>query len=395
MLEPGWDVECDLTPNVQLLLEVEQRKSNRHVEGLRSGAVKNVLRVSDQLHRMLEAELGTSKTEVSRSRSQLSDCLARALLAAFPDRLAIRRSATGGRGLMVGGRGVKLDDASRVKSSRLFLCLDANAGAGEARVRKATAIASEWLLNEHLSYVDERFFHPNQAAVVTRRRLYYLGLLLSETPIETPADEVTARCLARAAAACFERLLPSKDKPLQAWLARLRWLSNCLPEAGLPRLDETQVLEEMIADWCYGLRRLDELKELPWKSLLESTLDSTARRLLAEEAPASFVLPSGREVLLQYELGKPPILAAKIQELFGLYDTPRLAGGRIALLLHLLAPNGRVHQITDDLRSFWTNTYPTVRKELRGRYPKHAWPEEPHSAAGISLGGAKSKNAKG
>ncbi|MEZ6079146.1 MAG: ATP-dependent helicase C-terminal domain-containing protein [Pirellulaceae bacterium] len=95
------------------------------------------------------------------------------------------------------------------------------------------------------------------------------------------------------------------------------------------------------------------------------------------QLPEQVTLPNGRVVLLQYEAGKPPVLAARIQEFFGWSQTPRLADGRVPLLLHLLAPNGRVHQITDDLASFWTNTYPLVRKELRGRYPKHAWPENP------------------
>src|SRR5205807_7670013 len=90
--------------------------------------------------------------------------------------------------------------------------------------------------------------------------------------------------------------------------------------------------------------------------------------------------PSGNEIRLRYEEGRPPVLAARIQELFGLRETPRLAAGRAPVLLHLLAPNHRPQQVTDDLASFWSRTYPEVRKELRARYPRHAWPEDPWSA---------------
>jgi ATP-dependent helicase HrpB len=89
---------------------------------------------------------------------------------------------------------------------------------------------------------------------------------------------------------------------------------------------------------------------------------------------------SGSRLALTYEVGRPPVLAVRIQELFGLTETPRIAGGRVPVLLHLLAPNGRPQQVTDDLASFWANTYPQVRKDLRARYPKHAWPDDPLTA---------------
>ena len=98
------------------------------------------------------------------------------------------------------------------------------------------------------------------------------------------------------------------------------------------------------------------------------------------EAPERIAVPSGNRIAVAYEEGRPPVLAARIQELFGLTETPRVAGGRVKVLLHLLAPNYRPQQVTDDLASFWKNGYPIVRKELRGRYPKHAWPEDPWNA---------------
>ena len=103
----------------------------------------------------------------------------------------------------------------------------------------------------------------------------------------------------------------------------------------------------------------------------------------AGEAPERIEVPSGSHIRIEYEEGRAPVLAARIQELFGLTETPRVATGRVKVLLHLLAPNHRPQQVTDDLASFWANTYPQVRKELRGRYPKHSWPDDPLTAEAI------------
>ena len=109
------------------------------------------------------------------------------------------------------------------------------------------------------------------------------------------------------------------------------------------------------------------------------------------DAPERYRLPSGREAVVIYADDKPPVVAARIQELFGLTATPRLAGGRVALVIHLLAPNQRPVQITDDLSSFWRSTYAEVRKVLRGRYPKHDWPEDPMNATPTSRVGKKGR----
>lgn len=373
----GVSGECDVMRQVVALQRFSQHRQIEHEVGtLKIAAAQHVLRVAEQLQQLLSSFQSRAEDSKSAQGIDVEHALRHALLVAFPDRLAQRRAAGQARGLMVGGRGVKLDESSSVRKSELFLCLDVDAAGSEARVRQASAMEAHWLPEKFLEQRDERFFHPTAEAVVTRRRIYFLDLLLSETPIETPADQQTAQLLAATAAERFERLLPTKDKALHSWLARVAWLTRELPDAPLPRLD-VENLARLISGWCYGLRKLDELKQLPWKDLLEGELSPAGRKLLVTQAPEQIKLPSGRVVLLQYEAGKPPVLAARIQEFFGWTHTPRLAEGRTPLLLHLLAPNGRVQQITDDLASFWANTYPLVRKELRGRYPKHAWPENP------------------
>src|SRR5262249_13759005 len=112
----------------------------------------------------------------------------------------------------------------------------------------------------------------------------------------------------------------------------------------------------------------------------QSHLTHAQRQAIERDAPERLQVPSGSRIALRYELGRPPILAVRIQEIFGWHDTPCIAAGRVPVLLHLLAPNHRPQQVTDDLASFWANTYPQIRKELRARYPKHAWPENPLEA---------------
>jgi ATP-dependent helicase HrpB len=155
-----------------------------------------------------------------------------------------------------------------------------------------------------------------------------------------------------------------------------------VPELNLPAFDSTD-LRDLLEHLARGRRSLAELRNGPWLDLLKGQLTYEQLRAVEREAPDRLEVPSGSHIRVEYEEGRPPVLAARIQELFGLTETPRLGGGRAKVLLHLLAPNYRPQQVTDDLASFWANTYPQVRKELRGRYPKHAWPEDPLTAEAV------------
>jgi ATP-dependent helicase HrpB len=142
----------------------------------------------------------------------------------------------------------------------------------------------------------------------------------------------------------------------------------------------------MLAEACAGRRSREELRSVPLGALLKNHLHWPLDRLLEEHAPETIVVPTGNAIRIEYSPGQSPVLAVRLQELFGWTDTPRLAGGRVPLLLHLLGPNYRPVQITDDLRSFWSTTYFQVRKDLRVRYPKHSWPEDPLTAKPVAKG---------
>jgi ATP-dependent helicase HrpB len=350
---------------------------------LHHGGASNVLRTSEQLYGLVDVPLA------ARAADPVTAVM-RALLEAFPDRLARLRPGTQDRATMVGGRGVRLDGGSRVRQEPFLLAIDLDDAGGEARVRQASAVDPAWLEEEplagtNLRKVEELLFAPSRRQVEARLRTYWADLVIDETPIAISNAAAAAELLAREAAAQLDRLLPADDSAAGKFLARIRWLAAAAPDLGLPTLDNA-ALAALLPEVCSGLRSLDEIASADWLSRLQAAVGYERLAEIDRLAPSSHELPNGKRHPLIYEAGKPPTLAVRIQELFGIRDTPRIAGGRVAVLLHLLGPNHRPQQVTSDLASFWQNTYPTVKKELRRRYPKHAWPDDPLSAQASGSG---------
>ena len=303
------------------------------------------------------------------------------LLLAFPDRVVKQRGAARA-GVMVGGRGVQLGPESVVREADLYLALDAREdrrpGSLVVQVSMASLVRLEWLealfpenlRRERLTRYDEL-----RRRVISATRLWYHDLLLREDLDSSldleQAGRVLAEILRPQAASLFRG-----DANAATWLARFDFVSRAVPELNWPEFSD-DVFAELLDQVCQGKSELDQVKRTDRIPFLQSRLERLQNRELQDSAPEAIVIPSGRSVRLTYEPGRPPILAARIQELFGWTETPRLARGRVSVLLHLLGPNNRPVQITDDLNSFWKTTYHQVRKDLRGRYPKHAWPEEP------------------
>jgi len=343
------------------------------------GGAHNVLRVAEQLYHLVDVPLAERAADPAAA-------LMLALLEAFPDRLAKLRPGTQDRAAMVGGRGVRLD-SSRLRGEPLFLAIDLDDASGEADVRLASAVERSWLDLEALATAnlttgEELLFHPSRRQVEARLRTSWMDLALEETPTAIRDEAAAAALLAREAAAVFDRVMPPVDSPAGAFLARLRWLAATMSDLALPTLDDA-ALKSLLPELCSGLRSLDEVRAADWLSRLQAAVGYDRLTEIDRLAPTHLDLPNGKRFKLQYEPSGPPILAVRIQELFGVTETPRIAGGRIPLVLHLLGPNHRPQQVTSDLASFWKNTYPTVKKELRRRYPKHKWPDDPLAVAPI------------
>jgi len=231
-------------------------------------------------------------------------------------------------------------------------------------------------------------FDPDRERVVARRRTRYHDLVLDET-VHIDVDRTAASEVLAAVARADPSATGAVGDEEERLLARLRFLTAALPDLGLP--DPGAVLAEAVASLAAGCTSLRELRARDVGAAIVGLLDHAQRTALTREAPATFRLPGGRDAPVRYEPGRPPAVAARIQEVFGLLATPRLARGRVPLVLELLAPSQRPVQITDDLASFWRTTYPEVRKVLRGRYPKHDWPDDPLAATPRSRPGRRGK----
>jgi ATP-dependent helicase HrpB len=175
------------------------------------------------------------------------------------------------------------------------------------------------------------------------------------------------------------RAIFDSDKKAAQVLQRLAFLRQHVPEKPWPTCTDEE-LSQLLARSCAGKRTIQQVKEQDLTELLLSELDWRLRRDLDELAPETITVPTGNRIRLEYSSGKQPALAVRLQEVFGWLATPRIAAGRVPLVMELLGPNFRPVQITSDLASFWKSAYFEVRKDLRVRYPKHAWPEDPLSA---------------
>ena len=374
---PEVDHASDLLLRLDLLEEAERSGLSRarlSSLGLDPAAALAVLRLRDLLLRRFPPPAAAARPP--------EEALLRLVLAGFPDRIARRRRPGGAEAILAGGTPLAFDSRCSVRSAELVAVVETSASPnGPDRIRLASAVERDWLADlpgEPLRRLTVRTWDDASGRVAARERLVYDELVLEERDVPAPLDVETARLLLEAARGDLPRALglDGEVARLRARAAFLRW---SMPELELPALDEEALLG-LLPGLVAGHRRLSDLRAIPLDPLLRELLGARNVRLLDTNAPESLPIPTGRRLPLRYEDDGPPVLAVKLQELFGLAETPRVAAGRVPVLLHLLSPAGRPVQVTSDLASFWSRTYPEIRKELRGRYPKHPWPEDPWSA---------------
>jgi ATP-dependent helicase HrpB len=229
---------------------------------------------------------------------------------------------------------------------------------------------------------EERVSWDAEAGAVRARERERLGaIVLRDRPLRHPDASVLAATLLRAVARDGLRALPWTDaaRQLQQRITFLHHLDPTWPDISDAALATTTA--DWLAPHIYGLTRLDELRRLDLGQILLGLLTWEQRTALDELAPPHVIVPSGSRIRVDYSDPSAPVLAVRLQELFGLTETPRLARGRVGLTLHLLSPAHRPVQVTTDLAGFWRTGYFDVRKELKGRYPKHHWPDDPLHAA--------------
>ncbi|WP_236685931.1 ATP-dependent helicase HrpB [Pseudoxanthomonas suwonensis] len=318
---------------------------------------------------------------------ELGDLLAHA----FPDRIAARHPADPLRYQLANGRTARLFDDSALRGEPWLVASELRfEPRGDALLLRAAPVDESRLRSDFPERFVERegvAWDADKRALVARRESRFDRIVLDSRPAGRVDPAQAAQALTDAVRELGLVALPWSEG-LRQWQARVVSLRQWMPDLGLPDVSDA-ALAASLDDWLRpafaGKTRLDALAEEELGEALKSPLDWGQRQQLDRLAPVRISVPSGMERRIDYALdhegmAQPPVLAVKLQELFGLADTPRIADGRVPLTLHLLSPGGRPLQVTQDLKGFWDRTYPEVRKEMKGRYPRHPWPDDPWNA---------------
>jgi ATP-dependent helicase HrpB len=300
---------------------------------------------------------------------------------AYPDRLAQQRGAPG-QYRLASGRGAELalDDPLAREPYLAVATLDA--GQKSARIYLAAPISPgevETDFADLIQTAESVVWNAREAVVEAKRQRKLLALVLEEKPLQKPDPEALRAAMLEGIRQMGLAALPW-NATTQSLRARLAFLRRVLPEKNWPDWSDAALLETLplwLGPYLDNVSRRAHLERIDLHAALTASLDWQQRQALDELAPTHLDVPSGSRVPLDYESGEQPVLAVRLQEMFGATETPRIAGGRVPVLLHLLSPARRPVQVTQDLASFWAGAYKAVKADLKGQYPKHYWPDDP------------------
>lgn len=368
--------EPDITERLRIF--TDWRAGSEQRTGVDTNALRAVDRTARQLCRLLRipAHHGEGMHD--------HEMIARILLAAYPDRLGKKREDGEGRFLLAQGRGVRLSAACSLGSSEYLVALVLDAGEkGEGTVHIACPLTADIVRAEcsgHIETVRSVLWDKRRqriAGSVVER----IGAVVLTTKPFRPSDSEATPLLCEAIADNPDLLSYSSDaEQLRGRVALMQRYFTDEPWPDLSAAASADSAADWLAPFLSGVRSVEQLKQLNLLPALKERLSWEQKRKLDERAPTHLQVPSGSRIALDYSGGDVPVLAVKLQEMFGCADTPTVAGGRVKVLLHLLSPARRPVQITQDLKTFWNSSYFEARKDLRGRYPKHPWPDDPWNA---------------
>ena len=380
----------DLVALLDLFREAEESRLSPgalRAASLDPGATHAVARASSQLARACK---GGGRQRFEGTAAEAESALRIALLAGYPDRVA-KRVRPGSRALaLAGGGSAELAATSVVRDAEWLVALDAEERQGPAPgpripgalaprggvvVRLASAIEPEWLLDLFPGDIlEERAVTWDARAerVQSREAMIWDGLVLHASESADARGPEASRVLAEAAIAAGPGAFAPREA-LERWLARARFAAALAGSAVAPDDGAVRTAIEQLSE---GRRSFAELREAGLLDVLRHGPGIRAGDV-DRLAPERVTLAGGRGVEVAYETGKPPGIASRLQDFFGMSDGPKVGGGKVPLVLELLAPNGRAVQVTKDLAGFWERHYPAIRKELMRKYPRHSWPEDP------------------
>ena len=342
------------------------------------GARQRAVRSVEVLERQLDT--GTATLPATETDADIG----RLLAFAYPDRIAQSRGA-GGRYLLSGGRGARLADAQSIAQAEFLVVADLDAGDREALIRLAAPLPRTALEADCAALIEhrQRFeWDAREQAVVAQDERWLGAIRLGERRLENPDGERVMSALLAGIRELGLDVLPwtKEARALRQRLAFARDVDTHAPRPWPDVSDDALLatLEDWLAPWLTNMSRRDHLARLDTTAIIAALLDWNQRQRLDELAPTHLQVPSGSRIPIDYSAA--PTVAVRLQEVFGLSTTPAVGGGRVPLTLQLLSPAHRPVQVTKDLASFWARGYMEVKKELKGRYPKHYWPDDPTTA---------------
>jgi ATP-dependent helicase HrpB len=367
--------EVDVTERLGILHAWrEGRQTNETADPL---ALRSVDRTAKQILKLTGGKIASVESASD------PDMISRLLLCGFPDRVAKLREEGDGRFLLSQGRGVHIQTVGGLSRSLYIIALNVDVGEKAEGIVHLAAHLDEGIIREEcegriqtLRRVEWDKREKKIIATVEER----LGAVsLSERPFRPPEEEI-AQVLREAIRSDPKMLNFSREA--RQYQGRVELMRRIFPSENWPDFSDAALLSapEWLLPGLGRMRSVEDIAGLDILTALKARLSWNQQRLIDERLPASLIVPSGNRVAIDYASGDIPVLAVKLQEMFGLADTPELAEGRVKMLLHLLSPARRPVQITQDLKGFWNSGYQQVKRELKGRYPKHPWPDDPWNA---------------
>jgi ATP-dependent helicase HrpB len=336
--------------------------------GINGGSARETARLAALLQR-----LGPGDDDTTLTGPLVSHCL----LTGFPDQVGKRLNRSNRACALVGGRRGQIGDDSIVTASDLFVTAEITEVEGKeinVLLNLNTSVSREELERVYpdaINKANTADWDPRERRVLALSSIRYRDLILESKPASDPPAAQAAAILAREVMA-GNLILNGWDQTTEQWIARLNTLAEWLPEYEFPTFGDEEKLA-VLEQLCLGSFSYKQIKDLPVLDELRSFLPHHQAGLVDQLAPTRMDLPSGKKGRIRYEAGQKPILSAQLQHLYDYPGTPAVAGGRIPMKVEILAPNQRPVQITEDLAAFWNTSYAAVKKDLRGRYPKHEW----------------------
>ncbi len=328
-------------------------------------------------------QIGEPSEERNNNGHDPSQTIGVLLALAYPDRIAQRQIGADSRYRLVNGRGARFTEPTPMDSEPFLVVADLDGGTPWARIHLAAPIAREHiesLYRDQLVVEESVHWDERNGAVRASRRQQLGAVVTTEEAVTQPDEGHVIEALLDGIRHAGCECLPF-TRELQEWRARVIWVRRIEgPSSEWPDLSDEALLttsDTWLSPYLTGITTLERVKRLDLAPPLHAILTYEQQRRLDQLAPSHLVVPSGSWLRIDYAQREVPVLAVRLQEMFGCKETPRVANGKIPVMLHLLSPAGRPVQVTQDLAGFWKRAYHEVRKELRGRYPKHHWPEDP------------------